>query len=185
MLAFFQSLATGKIVEHLSTHPAAVAFVQAPKPFPASFANEKYFAVNAFKLVASDNKETFIRYQIVPKAGELHLTEEEIKEKSPSYLFDALPSQLSSSPIEFDLVAQVAEAGDVTDDNTVHWPEDRKLVTLGTITLVTIRDDDEAEQKKLIFDPIPRVKGVEPSGDPLLDVRAALYLLSGQERRAA
>jgi len=41
------------------------------------------------------------------------------------------------------------------------------------------------EQKKIIFDPIPRIDGVEASLDPLLDIRAAVYLISGRERRAA
>jgi catalase len=41
------------------------------------------------------------------------------------------------------------------------------------------------QQKHIIFDPIPRVDGIEPSADPLLELRAAIYLLSGRRRRAA
>ena len=41
------------------------------------------------------------------------------------------------------------------------------------------------EQKRVIFDPIPRVDGVEVSDDPLLDVRASVYLISGRQRREA
>ena len=37
----------------------------------------------------------------------------------------------------------------------------------------------------IIFDPIPRVDGIEPSEDPLLNTRADVYLLSGRRRRAA
>ena len=37
----------------------------------------------------------------------------------------------------------------------------------------------------IIFDPIPRVDGIEPSNDPLFELRAAIYLLSGRRRRAA
>lgn len=184
-LAFFRALAEGTIADHLSTHPAAQAFVDAPKPFPASFATEKYFGVNAFKLVSEDGKGTFIRYRIVPKAGESHLDAEQAKSLSPGYLFDAVPDLLSKGTIGFDLVAQVAEEGDVSDDNTVHWPGDRKVVNLGTISLDSIKEDNDSEQKKIIFDPIPRVRGVEASADPLIDVRAAVYLISGRERRAA
>ena len=39
-------------------------------------------------------------------------------------------------------------------------------------------------QEALIFDPIPRVDGTEPSDDPLLDPHAAVYLASGRRRRA-
>jgi catalase len=45
--------------------------------------------------------------------------------------------------------------------------------------------DNDHEQKQIIFDPIPRLDGIEPSGDPLLELRAAIYLLSGRRRRAA
>lgn len=39
--------------------------------------------------------------------------------------------------------------------------------------------------RRMIFDPIPRVDGIEPSDDPLLELRAAIYLLSGRRRRQA
>jgi hypothetical protein len=32
---------------------------------------------------------------------------------------------------------------------------------------------------------IPRLSGIEPSDDPLLELRAAVYLISGRGRRAA
>lgn len=44
---------------------------------------------------------------------------------------------------------------------------------------------DDETHRRIIFDPIPRVDGIEPSGDPLLDLRAAIYLLSGRRRRQA
>jgi catalase len=88
--------------------------------------------------------------------------------------------------VGFKLVVQVAEEGDVTKDNTKKWPEERKTVELGTIKLdKVVEDDPVAAAKKVIFDPIPRVDGVEPSDDPLLDIRAHAYLVSGRERRAA
>ncbi|KAH8699032.1 catalase domain-containing protein [Talaromyces proteolyticus] len=185
-LAFFRSLASGTISDHLSSHPAAQAFVQAPKPFPTSFATEKYFGVNAFKFINQDGKETYFRYRIVPKAGESYLDDDQIKAKGPTYLFDDLSTQLEKASIEFDIVAQLADIDDVTNDCTVHWPEDRKLVKLGTVSLNTIKKEDSAaEQKKIIFDPVPRVEGIESSADPLIDTRAAVYLISGRERRAA
>jgi catalase len=46
-------------------------------------------------------------------------------------------------------------------------------------------DEQAPEQRKIIFDPLPRVDGIDSSGDPLTQVRADLYLLSGRRRRAA
>jgi catalase len=45
--------------------------------------------------------------------------------------------------------------------------------------------DNAKEAQRIIFDPIPRVDGIEPSDDPLLELRAAIYLISGRQRRAA
>src|SRR6202162_4572099 len=38
----------------LGAHPAALAFVQAPKPVPASFATEAYFGVTAMQFKSAD-----------------------------------------------------------------------------------------------------------------------------------
>ena len=80
---------------------------------------------------------------------------------------------------------QVANDSDVVDDATEHWPEERPVVNLGKIELNKLVADNEHEQKQIIFDPIPRVDGIDPSDDPLLAVRAAVYLLSGRRRRSA
>jgi catalase len=46
-------------------------------------------------------------------------------------------------------------------------------------------EDNAAEQQHIIFDPIPRIEGLEATADPLFDLRAAVYLISGKRRRAA
>jgi len=45
--------------------------------------------------------------------------------------------------------------------------------------------ESDVEARRIIFDPIPRVDGIEPSADPLFQPRADVYLLSGRRRRAA
>ena len=177
--------ATEAVPEFLGRHPETATFLQDPKPSPVSFATEKFFGVNAFRLV-KDGKVTTLRYRIVPVAGEEHLDADALKSKSPTYLFDEVPERLQKQPIEFRLLAQIAEDGDVTDNATVIWPEEREIVELGTLKVEKTLSDEEsrAQQKQIIFDPIPRVEGVEPSDDPLLDVRASIYLISGKQRRA-
>ncbi|KAG8167482.1 hypothetical protein KVR01_003171 [Diaporthe batatas] len=185
-LSFFKALKDGTVESFLATHPKALAFVQAPKPAPESFANEQFFGVNAFKLIDSDGNETFVRYRIVPNAGVKTLSEEELSGRDENYLFDEVPKLVKAGPVVFHLTAQVAQEGDVTHDACVHWPEDRSVVDLGVISLDALVDGDTAEQKHIIFDPVPRdIPGLEPSADPLLEVRAGVYLISGRERRAA
>ena len=174
------------IEKFLGGHPAAFEFVTAEKPVPTSFANEAFWGVNAFKLVDGHGKETAVRYRIVPDAGLSPVAKEALTEKSGDFLFEELPKRIQEQgKISFTLKAQIAEEGDKTDDATLRWPEERKLVDLGKVVIDKLVPDNDKEQKHIIFDPIPRVEGVEASADPLLEVRAALYLLSGRQRRAA
>jgi catalase len=59
------------------------------------------------------------------------------------------------------------------------------VVEFGTIALTSAVANNADEQKQIIFDPIPRLDGIEPSDDPLLELRAAVYLISGRRRRTA
>lgn len=169
----------------LGSHPHALQFVQAPKPFPTSFAHESFFAVSTFKFTAADGHTEFGRYRVVPVSGSEHLSAEEAAAQSPNYLFEEVEQRMSRGPIKFKLVVQVAQAGDVTNDSTVRWPETRKQIVLGELVLTEIVSSADAETRRIIFDPIPRVDGIEPSADPLFDARADLYLLSGRRRREA
>jgi catalase len=48
-----------------------------------------------------------------------------------------------------------------------------------------IAPNNAAEQQHIIFDPIPRIDGIEASADPLFEARANIYLMTGRRRRAA
>ena len=169
----------------LGANPSALAFVQAPKPAPSSFAREAFYAVNALKFVNAEGKSTYFRYRILPAAGEDHLDEAATSEKGPDFLYEELQKRVAEETVTFRVMAQLAEDGDEVNDATVHWPESRQLVDLGTVKVGTVLPDNAKEQKQIIYDPIPRVEGIEPSDDPLLEMRAAIYLISGRERRAA
>jgi catalase len=185
-VASAQSKASPSPIEaFLGTHPAALAFVQTPKPSPASFAKEAYFGVTAMRFVNAAGVARYGRYRISPAAGIEHLTEEAARGKDVNYLFDELAERVAAGPIRFDIYVQIAAEGDVVDDATVHWPAGRRLLHFGSIALTERASDDAQQQKYIIFDPIPRVEGIEPSADPLLELRAAVYLLSGRRRRGA
>lgn len=169
----------------VGSHPAALAFVQTPKPAPVSFATEGYFGVTALEFLNAEGASQFIRFQITPEAGLDHLDDAATKAKEPNYLFDEIATRVALAPVVFKLRAQLAGVGEVVDNATIHWAADSKVADLGTITLTSLVEDDAAEQKNVIFDPIPRVDGIEPSNDPLLELRAAIYLISGRRRRSA
>lgn len=169
----------------LGSHPAALAYVQTPKPTPSSFARETYFGVAALRFTNKDGRSRFGRYRIVPEAGNDFLTDTAAAAKGTDFLFDELDGRIAKGPIKFSVRAQLANDGDTVNDATIHWPEDRTVLELGTINLTQRVANDAHEQQTIIFDPIPRVDGIDASDDPLLELRAAVYLLTGRRRRAA
>ncbi len=173
------------IEQFLATHPAALAFVQAPKPFPSSLARETYFAVTAFAFTNAAGETKFGRYRILPELGNDYLTDKQVAGIGENYHYDEIAARVAKEPVRFNIVVQIAEPSDTVDDATAHWPENRRQVEFGAIELDTVMPDTLAQQKRIIFDPIPRVEGIEASADPLLELRAAIYLLSGRRRRKA
>ncbi len=167
----------------LGTHPAALEFVQTPKPFPASFSKESFFAVNAYKFVNQDSVARYGRYRIRPDGAGEYLDEAAAAQQSPNYLFDEIRARLVKGAVKMRIAVQVAAEGDNVTDSTVHWPKDRPETQFGTVELMSEIPNNEDEQRHIIFDPIPRVDGIEVSGDPLLDPRASIYLMSGRRRR--
>jgi catalase len=183
-LEFLRAATSGDPSAFLTAHPAARAFLETPKPSPASFATEAYFGVTAFRFINSQGQIRYGRYRILPQAGVQHLDEAAVKAKGENYLFDELTARVASHPIRFDIQVQIANEKDVVNDATIHWPANRPVTNLGTVALTAKAPDDE-EHRRIIWDPIPRVDGIEPSDDPLLELRAAIYLLSGRRRRQA
>ena len=168
----------------LAAHPSAKRFVETPKPIPTSFAREAFFAVTSFKFTSADGKSRQGRFRIRPAAGTEYLSNEEAAARPANFLFDELGQRLAKGPIVLDVAVQMAEAGDDVTDASVTWPSSRQEIPFGTITLKARVDDQAPERRKIIFDPVPRVDGVDSSGDPLTEVRADVYLLSGRRRRA-
>jgi len=49
------------------------------------------------------------------------------------------------------------------DDATVRWPDTRQRIALGEVGLTKIPANNASEQQHIIFDPVPRVDGIEAS----------------------
>jgi catalase len=172
------------IEQFLGAHPAALTFVQTPKPIPTSFAKESFFAVSAFKFTNADGVSCYGRYRVLPVAGNEYLDEAGAAARSPNFLFDEIKERTAKEPVRFRIAVQLAADGDTVDDATVRWPENRPQLTFGEISLKEITPNNASEQQKIIFDPIPRVDGIEASADPLFEPRANIYLMTGRRRRA-
>src|ERR1700722_6454806 len=89
------------IEQFLGAHPAALKYVQTPKPFPSSFARESFFAVSAFKFTSADGASHFGRYRILPLAGTDYLDEAAAAARTPNFLFDEIQERIAKEPVRF------------------------------------------------------------------------------------
>ncbi|HXC12191.1 MAG TPA: catalase family peroxidase [Stellaceae bacterium] len=169
----------------LAAHPHAKRFVATPKPVPTSFAREAFFAVTSFKFTNAQGLSRHGRLRIRPMAGTEYLSTEEAAAKSGNFLFEEIAARLASGPFGLGVFVQMAEPGDDVTDASVTWPASREEVPFGTVIVTARLDEQVPERRKVIFDPVPRVDGIESSGDPLTEIRSDLYLLSGRRRRRA
>lgn len=163
----------------LGSHPAALKFVTTPRPAPESFGTLAFHGVNAFKFTNAKKQTSYIRYQILPVAGE-HALPDGAK-PDPNYLMTELPARVGKGPVQFKLMAQVANKGDKLTDPTVIWPASNKVVELGTITL-NANIPNQAEAAKILYNPVSLPAGIEPSDDPVLAMRFPAYAVSFGQR---
>ena len=169
----------------IGSHPAALKFVQDPKPTPVSFATESFFANNAFAFVNKEGVKQLGRFQILPVGEAQYLDDAAAKAKAPNFLFEEIKTRVTDGSAKFRLVLQLASAGDKTGDSTVVWADDRKKVEMGTITITSVDPDSASAEKSLAFDPTRLTDGIELGDDPLPALRARVYALSVAHRRSA
>jgi hypothetical protein len=89
----------------------------------------------------------------------------------------------AKQPVKLRVLAQLANPGDQTADGSMPWPDDRKVVELGVVTLTTIAPNNAALQRSLTFNPVFLCDGIQLSDDPLPTLRSAVYALSILHRR--
>ncbi len=162
--------------QFVSTHPSVPAALGSTHT-PDSFADEEYYGINAFVLVNKDGARQTVRYQIVPEKT-VYLDPAAAAAKAPDFLVDELPDRLKKGPVVFHLKAQLAAPEDQTKDGSKPWPDDRKVVDLGVLTIDKAVPDSLDAQKALLFLPTSLTDGIEESDDPLIDTRAAAYAVS-------
>jgi catalase len=176
-----------KLGAFLEAHPEAVPAVQhaLSQPAPASYAQLEYHGIHAFKWIAPDGQERWVRFSFRPAAGVAGLSEEEAAERAPDYLQDEIRDRLAGEPVEFTLEVAIAEEGDDPDDPTEPWPDERERVAVGTLRIEELDRTRERDGDVLVFDPTRVTDGIELSADPILHVRPEAYAVSVERRSGA
>lgn len=189
MLALQPDPATGKpdpenMKAFKASHPDSLAQAQylASNNPPASYANSAYWGIHTFKFINKKNKTTLVRWRFVPQDGEKRLSDDELKTAGANFLEQALVSRAHQGPVRWDMVLTIGDAGDPEDNPTLAWPEERKQVKVGTLTINTAMPQKGAECEPINFDPLVMADGIAPTNDPVLLLRSPAYALSFAKR---
>lgn len=170
-----------KLPAFFARHPQALKAVAMSAPSlrpPPSYAAISYYGTHAFKWIAADGTERYVRYTWIP------LQEGGRRRRERDYLQDELRERLEAGPIRFRLELQVAMPGDPVDDPSAVWPSSRWRVDAGTLEVTGLETDRETGGDVLVFDPTRVTDGIELSDDPVLRFRSAAYSASVERRTA-
>jgi len=189
MLAIKPDPATGKpdpekVKAFKASHPdnkAQADFLASNNP-PANYANSAFWGIHTFKFMNKDNKTTLVRWRFVPQDGEKRLSDDELKSSPPNFLEQALIEKTKQQPVKWDMMVSIGETGDTEDNPTVAWPENRKQVKAGTLTISAAIPQKGAACEKINFDPLVMGDGIAASSDPVLQFRSPAYALSFAKR---
>jgi catalase len=166
--------------EFLARHPEtvrALALIRA-RTISSSFADSTYNSLNAFRFVNASGISVPVRWAAVPVQEVLPESGAQRTNADKNYLFDELIARIQRQPQQWRLVLTIGQPGDPTADATLPWPEDRRHVDAGLVSIDRVAAEDHGSCTDVNYDPLVLPTGIEPSDDPLLSARSAAYARS-------
>ncbi len=156
----------------------------ASRPVPGSWVGVGYWGIHAYTLVNAGGTKQLVKFQMVPTAGEIGLTDDEAKSKPADFLVDELKNRIEAkAPAGFDMMAIMGRPGDETANATEQWSDEdkRPRVKLGTLAITASEKNETCDGS--IFDPLNLAKGIEgPANDRLFTERQPAYAISIGQR---
>jgi catalase len=89
-----------------------------------------------------------------------------------------LIKRLASSPVRWDMIVYLGEPADATDNPSIPWPQERRHLKVGTLTITQALPGSAAVCAKTNFDPLITADGIAPADDPVLLFRSPTYGLT-------
>lgn len=171
-----------KIAAFFAAHPETQAFRDWAKTAQrsSSYANLAYNSLNAFRFIDASGNVQAVRWGLVPEAPFMPIRDDQLKD--PDFLYSELQARLEQGPLRWHLVVTVADPGDPTDDATKQWPDSRRKIDAGTLTITRMQDQEHGVCRDINYDPLILPEGIEGSDDPLLSARSATYAESFDRR---
>lgn len=194
--AFFEQVVAGKpdpatgkpdpekLKAFRDSHPETKGladFLAANNP-PASYASSAFYSIHTFKFIDAAKKVTLVRWRFVPQAGEVRLTDDEMKTLPADFLEERLIAATKSGPVHWDMIVTIGEPGDPQTDPTKEWPRGRREIKAGTLAITAAMPQKGAACEAINFDPLAMAAGIDATDDPVLQFRSPAYAVSYTKR---
>nr|WP_108921862.1 catalase family peroxidase [Mycobacterium montefiorense] len=189
LLASKPVAATGKpdpqqMAAFLDRHPETVAALKIIKQTPpsAGFADSAFHGLNAFYFTNSAGATVPVRWSLVSLQTAGQAAAPPAASVDKDYLFNDLIHAVAQRPLTWRLVLTIGQPGDPTNDATRPWPQSRRAIDAGTITITGVQTEEAGNARDINFDPTVLPDGITVSDDPLLAARSAVYARSFTRR---
>jgi catalase len=166
--------------EFLVRHPEtvrALSLIRARR-ISSSFGDSTYNSLDAFRFLNAGGISLPVRWAMVPVQEVLPESGAQRTNADKNYLFDELIARIQRQPQQWRLVLTIGQPGDPTDDATLPWPENRRHIDAGLVSIDHVSSEDNGSCTDVNYDPLVLPPGIEPSDDPLLSARSAAYARS-------
>jgi catalase len=117
-----------------------------------------------------------------PQAPFEDMTPEQRAQSDDDFLSEEFARRLAQGPVRWDMWVTIANDGDPINDPSQVWPEDRRQVKAGTLTLSSMQPQATGACRDLNYDPLILPSGVAGTDDPILAARSAVYSQSFNRR---
>jgi catalase len=167
-------------------HPEIAAFGAWAKsaPWTGSYAEERYNSLNSFILIDNSGAEHAVRWSLLPAAQPIPISPDDLAKRGPNFLEQEIAERVRGGPLRWTMVVTVANPGDPTADPSKAWPEDRRTIEVGTLTVQQIQPERDGPCRDINFDPTVLPTGIRTSDDPFPAARSSTYAKSFDRRTA-
>lgn len=169
-----------------AAHPEIAVFGAWAKsaPWTGSYAEERYNSINSFIFTDQSGADHAVRWSLLPAAQPITVPPEELAKRGPDFLEQEITQRVHAAPQRWTLAVTVANPDDQTADPSKAWPEDRRTIQVGTLTVQQIEPEADGPCRDINFDPTVLPSGMRTSDDPFPAARSSAYAKSYDRRTA-
>jgi catalase len=154
-------------------------------PWTGSYAEERYNSLNTFIFTDGSGAEHPVRWSLMPADQPVSIAPDELAKRGPDFLEQEVQERVANHPLRWTMFVTVANPGDPTADPNQAWPEGRRTVEVGTLTVTQVEPEPDGPCRDITFDPTVLPDGIKTSDDPFPAARSAVYTVSFDRRTAA